>query len=118
MEIPKDFPHVGTTLLDMMPPNHDERMAPHVGVLLTTSLMTYELGTMVRQVVYGLSALENVGDAKLAKAYFDFARTEMEDLVTQCEVLCQRMGWLWSDILRIGPERMAERMLSIRDKKI
>ena len=80
----------------------------------TTTIMTYELGSVVRGLVKArLKRLS--GDHKGEKAYLAEARIELADLITQCHFLAEQMKWDRADLIQDGVERFEERMREIEE---
>lgn len=75
----------------------------------TTTIMTYELGSLIRALVRA-RAKSAWGDHKSEKAYLAEARIEAADLLTQLRFLAEQMGWKMIDLENDGQERFCERM--------
>jgi len=82
--------------------------------LWTTTIMTYELGSVVRALVRRRVKL-TYGDDKGARAYEAEAKIELADLLTQVYVLAEQMGWKRIDLENDGKERFEERMREIEE---
>lgn len=79
----------------------------------TTNIMTYELGSLIRALVRRHIKVSQ-HDEKGANSYLQEARIELADLITQCRVLAEEMGWKWFELKIDGHERFVERMQEIR----
>ncbi len=112
------LPRTDGFLVGMRPPKDEANHLRFVDVLHNIAVLTYEQGRMVQSLIYGISALTNVGNADLAQGKFDFASTEMADLITQCRLLCERMDWDYSELSRMGLERYIGRMQELKAGKI
>ena len=72
--------------------------------LNTSNILTYELGDLVKNLFYA----SIYSDRK--KFHMIEARTAMTDLLTQCQVICDREGWNFDELRKIGIERCIERI--------
>jgi len=75
----------------------------------TTTIITYELGSVIRALTKARNKKE-FGDIKGQKAYLSEARIEFADMLTQCHLLAEQMGWSLVDLKNDGYERFEERM--------
>ena len=75
----------------------------------TTTIMTYELGSIIRALVKA-QVYSTKGDDKTAQAYLQEARVELSDLITQAYFLAEQEGWKRIDLENDGYERFCERM--------
>jgi predicted peptidase len=87
------------------------------GIDRTVWVMTAELGRMVGCLLYAVNA-ERRGDPNDKRVYSNSARIECSDLITQCRVLTEQMGWSWEELLADGEERFKERMKELSNKEI
>jgi len=74
-------------LVDIMP-----AAAKPTDPLTTCNIMTYELGAVVNGLVYARHK-RSWGDLKGAASYTANARINLADLVTQCQLLAEQLGW-------------------------
>ena len=79
----------------------------------TTTIMTYELGSLVRALVKARLKRES-GDEAGTNAYVAEARVELSDLLTQAYFLAEQMGWKRLELENEGHHRFCERMKEIR----
>lgn len=91
-------------LVEYMPPE-----ARPEDPIWTTSIMTYELGGLVRSLVYAKHKQRQNDDTSYRVRIAD-ARICLADLITQCHVLAEQIGWKWIDLENDGKERFVERM--------
>lgn len=82
--------------------------------LWTTNIMSYELGSVVKGLVYA-GHKEVHGEEKSVRAHLANARIGLADLITQCHVLAEQMGWNWLELKNDGRERFEERMRELED---
>lgn len=82
--------------------------------LWTTNIMTYELGSVIKSLVYARHK-EVHGEGKSMRAHLANARIEFADLITQCQVLAEQMEWNWLELKNDGRERFEERMRELED---
>lgn len=80
----------------------------------TTSIMTYELGSLIHQLIHHKYTL----DEKSKAIHLASARIELADLLTQVYVLAEQLGWKRLDLENDGMERFQERMNELRKGKI
>lgn len=83
--------------------------------LKTTSIMTYELGSVIKALVYAEHSQleEDTRKAYVVSAYLDFV-----DLITQARILAEQLDWDWSIAVSFGEERFDERMQELREGTI
>jgi len=96
-------------LTDVMPPE-----AEPGDPLRTTTIMTYELGGMIKSLVYA-DHKKRQGQEKSYRARMADARIGLADLITQCHVLAEQLGWKMIDLRNDGMERFEERMREIEE---
>jgi len=72
--------------------------------LETTIVVNYEQGKVAQNLFYAKLYPEK------SKYYMIEAKTEMSDLLTQCKVICDREGWDFDDLVKMGVDRMIERI--------
>ena len=80
----------------------------------TTTIMTYELGSLIRALVRA-GVKSTYGDKDGEKSYLAEARIELADLITQTRLLIEQMGWKQVDLENDGEERFCERMEELRN---
>ena len=73
----------------------------------TAAIMTYELGDMMKMLVYRHNYKNN---PNRVKGYMIEAKIALSDLLAQCHVICEREGWVFSEIESLGIERLHERI--------
>jgi len=77
---------------------------PNETSLETTNFVTYELGDLVKNLVY----------CKLYPEKKDYhiieAKIAMTDLLIQCKTICEREGWAFAEMVDMGEKRMIERI--------
>ena len=85
--------------------------------LKTCNIMTYELGRMIRGLVYmQYSQLsKNELDERIRNKE---ARIELADLITQCHVIAEQMDWEWKGLEYDGEERFRERMVELKEGRL
>ena len=83
----------------------------------TTQIMTYELGGIIRSLVYA-EHMGRQGRKDRQKAYLAEARVGLADLMTQSQLLAEQMGWRPIDLENDGLERFLERMQEIKEGKL
>ena len=97
------------SLKDLMPyeakPDSTER---------TINVMCYELGSLSKSLVYA-EHKASMGNTAGSLAYTANARIELADLITQCYLLAEQMGWKWIDLENDGRERFRQRMEEIEE---
>jgi len=94
-----------------------ELMPPEAGPddpLRTTNIMTYELGGLVKSLIYADHKRRQGEDDSYAARVAD-ARICLADLLTQGYVLAEQMGWKRIDLENDGKERFEERMREIEE---
>lgn len=72
--------------------------------LETSNVLTYELGDLVKNLFYS----KIYPDRK--KFHMIEAKTAMTDLLTQCQVICDREGWDFKELCEMGVARLIERI--------
>lgn len=72
--------------------------------LETTNVLTYELGDLVKNLFYSKIYPER------KKFHMIEAKTAMTDLLTQCRVISDREGWNFDEMVKMGVDRMIERI--------
>jgi len=80
----------------------------------TTSIMTYELGSVIRS-LHKARNKSAFGDEKGERAYLAEARIELADLLTQSFFLAEQMGWKRIDLINDGYERFCQRMQEYKE---
>jgi len=129
-----DFPSDGlldkpyfsfTPLLDMRPEGidarflHDERT---LGLFINLNILSYELGYVQKRIQYMVSANVNIEDPikrqDVYKAHRNDAKLEFSDLIIQVKSFCERMGWDFKELEKLGLERYRERMEELAQGKI
>lgn len=83
----------------------------------TTAIMTYELGGVVRALIYA-DHKRGQGDAEGVRALLATARIGLADLIVQGRVLAEQMEWKMVDLENDGLERFAERMKELKEGTI
>ena len=80
----------------------------------TVCVMMYELGDVVKNLsrVRYLQALG--AEEKLVHYREEEARVGLADLIVQCRVLAEQLGWQWSKLEADGLERLKERVLEAK----
>lgn len=78
---------------------------------VTTSIITYELGYMIRQLFYA-----DVYPAR-AEGHRLQAKSDIIDVITQIEALCQDMVWDFDELRIQGAEKFLERMKQIQAQR-
>ena len=73
--------------------------------LRTAHVMTYELGDLVKGLVYSL----------YSKGHAEEARIALADLVTMSRLLAEQKDWDWEELLADGEERFQYRMKEIAE---
>lgn len=68
------------------------------GIDRTVWVMAAEFGRMAGCLLYAVNAKRR-GDPNDERVYSNSARIECADLVTQCIVLAEQMGWNWEELL-------------------
>ena len=74
--------------------------------LFTCSIITYELGSLIHNLVH----VKHTLDGKAKAYHLAEARIDLADLLTQAYLLAEQMGWKRLDIENDGLERFRERM--------
>lgn len=97
------------SLIELMPEEAEPRSAER-----TALVMGYELGSVQRSLVYA-SHKHAQGDYVGKNAHLQSARIELADLITQCQLLAEQMGWKWLELENDGRERFGERMREIEE---
>jgi NTP pyrophosphatase (non-canonical NTP hydrolase) len=90
--------------VDMMP-----AVARPEDPIWTTTIMTYELGSLIRSLVKARLKGKK-GDECGRKAYLAEAKIELADLLTQSHFLAEQMGWKVFELEKDGYQRFCERM--------
>lgn len=85
--------------------------------LRTTTIMTYELGSIIRALIYAKHE-HSQGNVVSVNAYLTTARIGLADLITQARLLAEQMGWKWFELENDGEERFRERMKEIEGGKL
>lgn len=80
----------------------------------TTTIMTYELGSIIRALCKARNK-SAYGDEKGERAYLAEARIELADLLTQSFLLAEQMGWMRLELIREGSERFCQRMQEYKE---
>lgn len=99
-------------LVDRMPSECEPENPYH-----TLNIMTYELGSLVRALIYYKITGKTGEDERTLSAYVADARIGLADLITQCRVLAEQMGWKWITLENDGLERFQERMKEIEQRR-
>ena len=81
--------------------------------LRTTNVMSYELGGIIRGLIYAEHKRAQ-GDVKGMNAHIANARVGHADLLVQLQLLAEQMGWDMVDQENDGMERFRERMTEIK----
>jgi len=80
----------------------------------TTTIMTYELGSLIRALVKA-SHKSAWGKKNEERAYLAEAKIGLADLLTQGYFLAEQMGWKRIDLENDGLERFCERMKELAE---
>ena len=80
----------------------------------TTTIMTYELGSVIRALTKARNK-SAFGDKEGERAYLAEARIELADLLTQGFLLVEQMGWKRIDLENEGLERFRTRMQEYKE---
>ena len=83
---------------------------PYETSLETASIMTYELGDLVKMLFYSKVY------PKDKDVYMIEAKISLSDILAQCHVICEREGWNFIEIDILGKERLFERVQRHIDK--
>lgn len=112
------IPYTNGPLASVRPEDEMEKLILFVQPYYTLVTLNREVGRVAHSLVYGFSAKANKDDEEGAYAYLRFAETEMADVITQCRLLCEQLGWSYEKLLKMGEERYKERMQELKEKKI
>lgn len=80
----------------------------------TCLIMTYNLGYVVHEIVYGNNR-KTARDPTLVSVHFAEARLNLADLMTQCRLLAEQMGWDEQGLREDGEERFIHRMWELQE---
>jgi hypothetical protein len=70
--------------------------------------MTYELGDLAKMLTYEMRYREvNNERSRIYKAE---AQTAMSDLLAQCVLMCEREGWNFWEVKKLGESRFKEKI--------
>ena len=81
-----------------------EKGNPGETSLETSSVMTYELGDLVKMLFY--SKVRPWG----ARAYMIEAKISLSDLLAQIIILCEREKWDFEEVKKLGIDRAIQRI--------
>lgn len=81
---------------------------PNETSLETANVLSYELGDLTKMFFYHKIYNEIRGQNK--KAFLIEARIAMSDMLAQCLVLCERQGWDFDETVKLGEDRLTERI--------
>lgn len=85
--------------------------------LYTTNVMTYELGALVKCLLYARHQ-GTLGHVLERKAYLKEAEHKLGSLVTQARLLAEELAWSWTDLLEDGKATFIDRMEELRKDRI
>jgi len=85
--------------------------------LWTTNIMSYELGAVIRGLVYAHHRKNQTDDSMVSSSLAN-SRINLADLITQCQLLAEQMDWKWADLVKDGRERFYERMSEIEEGRL
>ena len=88
-----------TKLFDVVQEGH-----PGEKSIDTATILTYEVGDLMKMLVYSGLYPER------KRAYMIEGKISMMDVITQCQIICDREGWDFNELKRIGSERAIERI--------
>ena len=88
-------------------------------LLDTCNIMTYELGAIVRSLIYADRHSGGPAEDKdKERAYLGSARIDLADLILQCRLIAEQAGWDYAELIDDGEERFLERMKEWKDGKL
>ena len=112
------IPYTTGFLTRARPSERDDSLVPYLKIFMNSIVLQRELGLLTHAIHYGISSKANKQDEREAYAYFAHAKTELSDVLTQCRLLCELMGWDYQELLEMGEERYLERMQELKDRRI
>jgi len=83
---------------------HINRITPNETPENIIPIMTYELGDLAKCLMFAKRR------PQLEKEYKAEARIATSDLVAQCIVMCERLGWDFYEVVHLGEDRCIEKI--------
>jgi hypothetical protein len=81
-------------------------------------ILGYEQGHAMRNIFYAAMTGDSQQEQDFKAGWEANAKVEVADLVTQARILCEIMGWDWTDVIDTGEAKLTDRIATYKQRGV